>query len=96
MLLKHLGCSLLLVDAKAFVGNHEFRRSVQLEMAKESDDGISRRSLMAGVLSTAPVLLASQHAQAKDEIFKGNPLTNPVLEQVRFICPSTSRVAKST
>ena len=46
---------------------------------------VSRRSLLAGMTAAAPAFLLSPQAQAKDEIFKPNPLTNPVLEQVRFV-----------
>jgi hypothetical protein len=45
---------------------------------------VSRRSLLAGMTAAAPAFLLSPQAQAKDEIFKPNPLTNPVLEQIRI------------
>lgn len=51
---------------------------------QNSGDGSSRRALLAGIMAASPVLLLSQQAQAKDELFKGNPLTNSVLEQVCF------------
>jgi hypothetical protein len=43
--------------------------------------GFSRRSILGFALA-APCLLTNQKANAKDEIFKSNPLTNGLLEQV--------------
>jgi hypothetical protein len=46
----------------------------------------NRRSALATLLSTTAVTLAGlpQAASAKDEIFKPNPLTNAVFEQIRI------------
>lgn len=49
---------------------------------------ISRRALIAGATAAAPALLLSQQALAKDEVFKANPLTNGVLEQVSEVVVS--------
>jgi hypothetical protein len=90
MPLKFFVCSLLSSGALAFIGNNDWQRrcesrpasSLELQM---TTGHVSRRSLLAGMTAAAPAFLLSQQAQAKDEIFKPNPLTNPVLEQVRFV-----------
>jgi hypothetical protein len=43
---------------------------------------ISRRSVMGSIVAAVPFLASSSPAMAKDELFKANPLTNGVLEQV--------------
>jgi hypothetical protein len=44
----------------------------------------SRRTALATVLSTLTLPVLPQLAVAKDELFRPNPLTNPVLEQIRI------------
>lgn len=69
----------------ARVGKAERRRS--LKMADDGSSSESTRrsflafsgSLLAGLASLA---LTPEEASAKDELFKPNPLTNPLLEQV--------------
>ena len=42
----------------------------------------SRRNFIGGVAATGVILLSGTDAEARDDLFKPNPLTNPVLEQV--------------
>jgi hypothetical protein len=80
---------LLVSNVSAFVSSNGSRRletELLLAMAKDGNSrGVSRRGWLLGVTAASPALLLSQQAQAKDEIFKPNPLTNGLLEQVRFI-----------
>ena len=94
--LKLIVCLILLSSAFAFIGSSDSRRCSSLELQMKStispDDVVSRRALLTGMTAAVPAFLVSQQAQAKDEIFKANPLTNSVLEQVRFV-PLCWRVA---
>lgn len=95
--LKLIVCLILLSSAFAFIGNSDSRRCSSLELQMKSTiisqgDVVSRRALLTGMTAAVPAFLISQQAQAKDEIFKANPLTNSVLEQVRFV-PLCWRVA---
>jgi len=52
----------------------------------------SRRIFFGNVATTSAVLLTGTVAEARDELFRPNPLTNPVLEQVSCDVPTeTSR-----
>lgn len=97
MLLKLFVCLLLLSSAVAFISNNDSRRCSLLELQMtNTNHANSRRALLAGMTAAAPVFLLSPQAQAKDEIFKANPLTNGVLEQVRsfwFFMPRRARRA---
>jgi hypothetical protein len=81
--LKLICYSLLLSTSSSFVGNIGSQRvessCSELAMAPTQN---SRRALLTSIMAASPVLMLSQQAQAKDELFKGNPLTNSVLEQV--------------
>ena len=46
----------------------------------------SRRIFFGSVAATTVILLPGTDAEARDELFKTNPLTNPVLEQVSRRC----------
>lgn len=71
---------LLLWDTAAFVfSNHSQRSPISLAMLNDS-----RRSWLLRMTTSSSFLFLPGQAQAKDEIFRPNFLTNPVLEQVRF------------
>jgi hypothetical protein len=77
-----LAVSLLFLwdNTAAFVNsNHSQRCPTSLAMVKDS-----RRSWLLRVTTASSFLFLPGQAQAKDEIFRSNLLTNPVLEQVRF------------
>jgi hypothetical protein len=60
----------------------ELRMSFNRQQAdSESSNRLSRRSLFGFALA-APCILASEPATADDKLFKTNPLTNSILEQV--------------
>ena len=62
--------------------SEELRMSFNRQQAdSESTNGLSRRSLFGFALA-APCILASEPATANDKIFKPNPLTNSIFEQV--------------
>jgi hypothetical protein len=44
----------------------------------------SRRNWFFRLTAASPLSFLPQQAQAKDELFRSNPLTNSVFEQVRF------------
>lgn len=47
---------------------------------------LSRRSILTTMATVAGTMLAMpQESSAKDELFKKNPLTNPLLEQIRIL-----------
>lgn len=51
-------------------------------LGEESSFCSSRRSILAALPAASTTILAGQPAFARDELFKMNPLTNPLLEQV--------------
>ncbi len=68
-------------------------RSTKLEMTKKTNDNndasISRRNLLNSIvpatLASAALMSQPQPSLAKDELFKPNPLLNPVLEKIRIL-----------
>lgn len=56
----------------------------------ESNNRLSRRSLFGFALA-APCILVSEPATADDKLFKTNPLTNSILEQVSPVILKTLR-----
>lgn len=68
-------------------------RSTKLEMTKKTngnnDASISRRNLLNSIvpatLASAALMSQPQPSLAKDELFKPNPLLNPVLEKIRIL-----------
>ena len=82
--------TLLVGGSEAFLsslkGKNEISKELRMsfnrqEADSESTNGLSRRSLFGFALA-APCLLASEPATADDRIFKSNPLTNKIFEQV--------------
>lgn len=75
------------VSAKATALKESFRSD---EMAS-SNDAPNRRSflgsalVLAGIPSLAAMTAVPSSANARDELFRPNPLTNPVLEQLRIL-----------
>ena len=69
-----------------FQPTERFARSkvVELKKSEIEDPDISsgRRIFLGTVFGIAAGVLGGNEAEAKDEIFKPNPLTNTVLEQV--------------
>jgi len=45
----------------------------------------SRRNIFSMLIGAPLIVLIPQQVEAKDELFKTNPLTNGVLEQVRVV-----------
>ena len=86
----------LFASADAFSVSLSLRQSSALHvLSRENNDSAetgvtpSRRSFLnlaaAGILTPMAVLSSSPSpVSAKDELFKANPLTNPVLEQIRI------------
>ena len=68
------------------------RTSTELHQSQQpgSDDtnmtGTSRRAIL-GTMFLAPLVVfgTTEPAQARDELFRANPLTNPLLEQMRIL-----------
>lgn len=63
---------------------------IQIQMAgshdgEEEESTIRRRLFGHVITATVGSLFGGNAAQARDELFKPNPLTNPVLEQVRTL-----------
>lgn len=61
----------------------------------DSNNGLSRRGLF-GFALVAPCILASEPATADDRLFKPNPLTNSIFEQVSPVILKTSRSPPTT
>jgi hypothetical protein len=53
----------------------------------QRDWNTCNRRAFLGVASVATSILMANPANAKDELFKKNPLTNPLLEQVSYVQP---------
>jgi hypothetical protein len=58
---------------------------------ENTDLSNSRRRFLGGVVAGAGTWLVGNAAEAKDELFKANPLTNSVLEQVCTRCYAALR-----
>lgn len=65
--------------------DHEIGRHNLSPSPFQSGDKMNRRKVFQGIFASSfAVLTSSSPALAKDEIFKSNPLTNPILEQLRI------------
>jgi hypothetical protein len=51
----------------------------------------SRRNWFVRLTAASPLSFLPQQAQARDELFRSNPLTNSVLEQVLYDCTVCNR-----
>lgn len=82
MLVLYLSISLLVCPSSAFTGSSSNRSR------REAIAALGRNivgSFAAGGLATASTFATGvEPATARDELFKPNPLTNPVLEQIRI------------
>lgn len=53
------------------------------QVAKDQSSGLGRRTILgAAVFGIIGLTFKEDSAMARDELFKPNPLTNPLLEQV--------------
>ena len=75
--------SILFVIVSTLLQNKQHVRGWSFKAGKRTNVlNPSRRMVLGGITGAVQLTWMAKDAQARDELFRPNPLTNPVLEQV--------------